>query len=156
MTTSVTKILVLHGPNLNLLGTREPEIYGFTTLSHINTELAELARARGAELETLQSNHEGVLIDRIHQALEDRTTALLINPGGLTHTSVSLRDALAALRGKVPIVEVHLSIPEARESIRHHSLIADVVQGRISGLGPDSYFVAIDAAFRLIAQNSSR
>ncbi|MBX2811180.1 MAG: 3-dehydroquinate dehydratase [Myxococcales bacterium] len=152
MTKQITKVLVLHGPNLNLLGTREPEIYGFTTLSDINAQLQELTDARGAALETLQSNHEGVLIDRIHQALEDETSALLINPGGLTHTSVSLRDALAALRGKVPIVEVHLSIPEARESFRHRSLIADIVQGRISGLGPDSYLVALDAAFRLIAK----
>ena len=153
MTSSAdTRILVLHGPNLNLLGVREPEVYGHTTLHQIDADLKSLAEQRNIHLETMQSNHEGALVDRIHQTLHDGTRALIINPGGLTHTSVVLRDAIAALKSRVHVVEVHLSIPEARESFRHLSLIADVVSARVSGLGADSYAVGFEAALRLIAR----
>lgn len=151
----MTKILVIHGPNLNLLGTREPEVYGYTTLDDINATLGQIAETKRANLETFQSNHEGYIVDRIHQALTDGTTALLINPGGLTHTSVVLRDALAALRAKVLVIEVHLSVPEARESFRHHSMIAGVVQGRVSGFGADSYYIALEGAFRFLKNSEA-
>ena len=111
-------ILVLHGPNLNLLGTREPEIYGHTTLSEIDEELSRMGQAHGLRMDAKQSNHEGVLVDRIHAALDDGTAAILINPGGLTHTSVVLRDAIAAVRRQIWVVEVHLSLPEAREKFQ--------------------------------------
>ncbi len=134
-------VLVLHGPNLNLLGTREPEVYGSETLQDVNRKMAELAEDLGVEVVFLQSNHEGVLIDRIHQAREDGTDALIINPGGLTHSSVSLRDAIAGVG--LPTVEVHISNIHARESFRQHSFIAPVAIGQICGLGTTGYLLAL-------------
>ncbi|MBW2245342.1 MAG: type II 3-dehydroquinate dehydratase [Deltaproteobacteria bacterium] len=136
------RILVLHGPNLNLLGTREPEVYGHTTLAEIDQELAELAKARGAQIQALQSNHEGVLIDRIQEA-RGEIHGILINPGGLTHTSVSLRDALVGV--ELPIVEVHLSNVQAREAFRHHSYVAGVAVGTVAGFGARSYRLGLEA-----------
>jgi 3-dehydroquinate dehydratase II len=136
------KILVLHGPNLNLLGEREPDVYGRTTLAEIDAKLRELGSKRGATVESFQSNHEGALIDKI-QAARRSHQAIIINPGGLTHTSVALRDALAATA--LPVVEVHLSNVYAREPFRHHSYVAPIALGQISGLGAKGYELALDA-----------
>lgn len=136
------RALVLHGPNLNLLGSREPEVYGSTTLAEIDSDLGEAAKEVGVELEILQSNHEGQLIDRIHEARE-RVQGILINPGGLTHTSVCLRDALAAT--DLPVVEVHLSNVFAREDFRQHSFVSGIALGVISGLGPVGYLLGLEA-----------
>ena len=136
------QIQVIHGPNLNLLGTREPEIYGETTLDKINADLASFAKERGAELEFFQSNHEGALIDRIQEAIS-WADGILINPGGLTHTSVSLRDALAAT--ELPVVEVHLSNIFAREEFRRHSTVSGIAIGVVSGFGPASYRLGLRA-----------
>ncbi len=145
----MSRVLVLHGPNLNLLGRREPEIYGTATLQEINDALTELGRHLGLEVHTYQSNHEGGLIDRIQGAVP-QYRVLIINPAAYTHTSVGIRDAVVAVSAQLPTIEVHLSIPEARETFRHKSLIADVVQGRISGFGPLSYLLALRAASELI------
>lgn len=135
------KILVLHGPNLNLLGTREPEVYGTTTLADVNGQVVALGQELQVEVECFQSNHEGELIDRIHQCRADGYAGLLINPGGLTHTSVSLRDAIAAV--ELPAVEVHLSNVHAREEFRRHSYIAPIAIGTVTGFGADSYLLAL-------------
>ncbi|HOI50763.1 type II 3-dehydroquinate dehydratase [Azonexus caeni] len=136
------RILVVHGPNLNLLGTREPEHYGRMTLADINLALARLAESVGVELEAFQSNHEGALIERIHAAREQGVRAIIINPAAYTHTSVALRDALAAVA--IPFVEVHLSNVHARESFRHHSYFSDLAIGVICGLGHEGYRFALE------------
>lgn len=136
------RILVLHGPNLNLLGTREPEHYGRVTLSDINMALARMAEAAEVDLEAFQSNHEGALIERIHAAREQGVRAIIINPAAYTHTSVALRDALAAVA--IPFVEVHLSNVHARESFRQHSYFSDLAVGVICGLGHAGYRLALE------------
>jgi 3-dehydroquinate dehydratase-2 len=140
------KLLLLNGPNLNLLGTREPAVYGATTLADIERAAAEQAQAAGASIACFQSNHEGALIDRIHAAREEGVDAIVINPGGLTHTSVALRDALAAVA--IPFVEVHISNIHQREAFRHHSYLSAIARGVICGLGPDGYRFAIDFALK--------
>ena len=145
----MAKILVLHGPNLNLLGEREPEIYGRTTLATIDADLAATARDAGHQLESLQSNAEHVLVDRIQAARADGTAFILINPAAFTHTSVAVRDALAA--AGLPVIEVHLSNPHAREPFRRHSYVADLAVGVVAGFGADSYRYALDAALRRLA-----
>ena len=135
-------ILLLNGPNLNLLGSREPEIYGSATLSDVESEAIRVAAAAGAVLSCFQSNHEGALIDRIHAAKAEGVEAIVINPGGLTHTSVALRDALAGVG--LPVVEVHISNIHQREAFRHHSYISAIATGVICGLGVDGYRVAIE------------
>ena len=135
-------ILVMHGPNLNLLGTREPEHYGRVTLSDINLALARMAENVGVELESFQSNHEGALIERIHAAREQGVRAIIINAAAYTHSSVGLRDALAAV--SIPFVEVHLSNVHARESFRHHSYFSDLAIGVICGLGHEGYLLALE------------
>ena len=137
------KILVLQGPNLNLLGDREPEVYGTTTLADIHAELTQLAVAQGVELKALQSNYEGELIDAIHQARSDGTVAIIINPAALTHTSVALLDALNAFSGRV--IEVHLSQIHRREAFRHHSYVAQRADGILMGLGAQGYTLALQA-----------
>ncbi|MCC2597055.1 type II 3-dehydroquinate dehydratase [Pusillimonas sp. MFBS29] len=134
-------ILVLHGPNLNLLGTREPDIYGRQTLADINQHLSQLATEKGAVLTAFQSNHEGELVDRVQAARNDQTDFIIINAAAYTHTSVALRDALAAVA--VPFVEIHLSNVHKRESFRHHSYLADTAQGVIAGLGSFGYEAAL-------------
>ena len=136
------KILVLHGPNLNLLGEREPEVYGRTTLAEIDARLREQGARRSAEVESFQSNHEGALIDRIQSARRTHQ-GIIINPGGLTHTSVALRDALVAC--SLPVIEVHLSNIHAREEFRQRSLVAGIALGQISGLGAKGYELALEA-----------
>jgi 3-dehydroquinate dehydratase-2 len=136
------RILVVHGPNLNLLGTREPEVYGSTTLGQIDNDLAGFAKELDCEVECYQSNHEGLILDRIQEA-GVTADGILINPAGLTHSSVSLRDALAGVA--LPVVEVHLSNVFARESFRHHSYVSGIAVGVISGFGPDSYRLGLEA-----------
>ena len=136
------RILVIHGPNLNLLGQREPEVYGSTTLADIEADLKECADSEGCTLESFQSNHEGELIDRIQAALGE-SDGILINPGGLTHSSVALRDALTAVA--LPVLEVHLSNVFARESFRHHSYVSGIALGVISGLGAKGYRMGLSA-----------
>lgn len=139
-------ILVLHGPNLNLLGSREPKHYGLASLEDINRTLTGLGDASGALIETFQHNHEGALIERLHEAARDRVDFIVINPAAYTHTSVALRDALAATA--IPFVEVHLSNIHARESFRHHSYFSDLAVGVVSGLGAHGYELALEYALR--------
>jgi len=139
-------ILLLNGPNLNLLGSREPQVYGKTTLQDVEKTAAAQVLAAGAQFSCLQSNHEGVLIDRIHAAKQENVDFIVINPGGFTHTSVALRDALAAVA--IPFIELHISNVHQREEFRHHSFLSDIAQGVICGLGTDGYRLAIDFALR--------
>ena len=140
-------VFVLNGPNLNLLGTREPEIYGSDTLDDIAGRLMDRAAELGVELDVRQSNHEGHLVDWLHEAAASGVKAVILNAGGYTHTSVALRDAVAAV--PVPVIEVHLSNPAAREPFRHRNLLSAVCKGTISGLGAQGYILALDAAARL-------
>lgn len=144
----MSKILVLHGPNLNLLGMREPEIYGRETLDDINEMLKEQAAAQGVEVEFLQSNHEGVLVDAIQQAPRNGVAFIILNAAAFTHYSIAIRDAIAAI--EVPVIEVHISNVHTREEFRHHSVIAPVVMGQILGFGIDSYFGAMAVALKKI------
>lgn len=139
---SAPRVLVLHGPNLNFLGTREPEVYGSTTLAEIDAALDRIAGARGAELRTVQSNHEGELVDAI-QAAQGWADGILVNPAAFTHTSVALRDALVA--SGLPVVEIHLSNIQAREDFRHHSYVSPVALGVVSGFGARSYPLGLTA-----------
>lgn len=148
------QILVLHGPNLNLLGTREPEVYGTTTLDQINAELAKIAADAGSTLVSFQSNHEGALIDRVQAARTDGTHFIIINPAALTHTSVGLRDALAGVA--IPFIEVHLSNVHRREAFRHHSYFSDLAEGVIVGLGADGYRLALGHALKRGPQGQPR
>jgi 3-dehydroquinate dehydratase-2 len=138
------KLLLLNGPNLNLLGTREPEVYGRETLADVEAAARKTAGARGAEIECFQSNHEGALIDRIHAAKQAGVDAIVINPGGLTHTSVALRDALAGVA--IPFVEVHVSNVHGREEFRHHSYLSAIAAGVVIGFGVAGYTMALNAA----------
>jgi len=138
------KILVLHGPNLNLLGAREPGIYGTETFDHINERLRRMAKGQQVSLEVFQSNHEGALIERVHAAKKQRISWIIVNPGGLTHTSVALRDAFAAV--KIPFIEVHLSNIYSREPFRRHSYFSDLAVGTVCGLGGRGYDLALQFA----------
>ena len=145
----MAQLLVLHGPNLNLLGTREPAVYGCTTLAQIDADLRARTEAAGHAYDSLQSNAEHVLVERIQAARLDGTAFIVINPAAFTHTSVSIRDALAAVA--VPFVEVHLSNPHAREPFRHASFVSDLAVGVVCGFGADSYRYALDAALARLA-----
>jgi len=145
-------ILVLHGPNLNLLGSREPEIYGSVTLADIHATMEARAKVAGRRLESFQSNHEGDLIDRIQSARELGVDFIIINAAGYTHTSVALRDALAAV--KIPFIEVHLSNIHARESFRHHSYLSELAVGVIVGLGAQGYELALEAALTRLGSSA--
>ena len=145
------KILVLHGPNLNLLGQREPDVYGRESLADIDAMIQSAVDKAGAQAVIFQSNHEGTLIDRIHDAVNDNYDGIIINPGGFTHTSVALRDALSAVA--LPVVEVHLSNIHSREDFRKHSYIAPVAIGQISGFGANSYLLAIHALLTKLNNN---
>lgn len=140
------KILLINGPNLNLLGTREPEVYGKQTLSDIEKAAEQQIKAANGVFLCFQSNHEGALIDRIHAARAEQVEAIVINPGAYTHTSVALRDALAGV--SIPFVEVHISNIHQREAFRHHSYLSDIAKGVICGLGTDGYRFAIDFALK--------
>lgn len=140
------KLLVINGPNLNLLGTREPEIYGHTTLADINDMIKNRAEEFGIETDFYQSNHEGAIVDRIQQAWQDGVEYIILNAGAYTHYSIAIRDAIAGV--EVPVIEVHLSNIHKREEFRHTSVIAPVCLGQISGFGADSYMVALEAVIR--------
>ena len=146
------RLLVLHGPNLNLLGQREPEVYGRDTLASIDAALRTRAEAAGLVFESLQSNAEHVLVDRVQAAAGDGTRFMLVNPAAFTHTSVALRDALAAVA--LPFIEVHLSNPHAREPFRQQSYFSDLAVGVVAGFGAASYFLALDAALARLAPAS--
>ena len=143
----MAKILVIHGPNLNMLGEREPHIYGHQSLDEINRELKDRGGQLGIEVEAFQSNHEGEIVDRIQQAL-DNCDGIIINPAAYTHTSVAIRDALAML--DIPLIEIHLSNINKRESFRHQSMIADIVAARIAGFGSQGYRLALEGMAGMI------
>lgn len=145
----MAKLLVLHGPNLNLLGSREPEVYGRDTLADIDARLAVQAQAAGHQLSSFQSNAEHALVERVQQARDEAIDWILINPAAFTHTSIALRDALAAVA--VPFIEVHLSNVHAREPFRRHSYLSDLAVGVVCGFGADSYTLALEAAMRRLA-----
>ena len=147
-------ISVVHGPNLNLLGTREPALYGTATLDDIDSELRTLAQELGHQLETFQSNHEGALVDYL-QGCRGRVDAVLLNAAAYTHTSVAIRDAIAAVRPPLVFIEVHLTIPEARDAFRRTNLLSGVVDGRIAGFGGLSYVLALRGASTLIASRGN-
>ena len=151
----MTRVAVVHGPNLNLLGRREPELYGHLSLESLNGSLIRDADASGIVVDTFQSNSEGALVDRI-QACLDGDDGLIINPGGYTHTSVAIRDAILAVRHKLPVIEVHMTVPSGREWFRQQNMLADVVHGRIEGFGADSYRLALRAVSALIASRGDR
>lgn len=145
-------VAVVHGPNLNLLGTREPEVYGTATLADVDDALRALAEELELSVECFQSNHEGALLDHLHlQRTRPDPTVVVLNAGAYTHTSVALRDAVSAIAPTIPTIEVHLSNPHAREEFRHQSYLAGVVAGRIEGFGADSYLLALRAASTLVA-----
>ncbi|MCY7312204.1 MAG: type II 3-dehydroquinate dehydratase [Pseudoxanthomonas sp.] len=145
----MAKLLVLHGPNLNLLGTREPGVYGHTTLAEIDAALVAQASAAGHQVQSLQSNAEHELVNRVQTAASDQTALILLNPAAFTHTSVALRDALAAVA--IPFYEIHLSNPHAREPFRQHSYVSDLALGVVCGFGADSYRYAMDAALKRLS-----
>ncbi|WP_424682832.1 type II 3-dehydroquinate dehydratase [Frateuria sp. YIM B11624] len=145
----MAKLLVLHGPNLNLLGSREPEVYGRDTLADIDARLAAQAQAAGHQLASFQSNAEHALVERVQQARDEAIDWILINPAAFTHTSIALRDALAAVA--IPFIEVHLSNVHAREPFRRHSYLSDLAVGVVCGFGADSYTLALQAALRRLA-----
>lgn len=148
----MAKLLVLHGPNLNLLGTREPEVYGRTTLADIDADLRTRTQAAGHAFDSLQANAEHALVDRIQAAREDGTAFIVINPAAFTHTSVAIRDALAAVA--LPFIEVHLSNPHRREPFRHTSYFSDLAVGVVCGFGADSYRYALDAALARLSADA--
>ena len=150
----MTRLLVLHGPNLNLLGTREPEVYGRVTLPQIDEALTARAQEAGVELATFQSNHEGQLVDRVQRAAAEHVDFILINPAAYTHTSVALRDALAGVG--IPFVEIHLSNVHRREAFRHHSYFSDLAVGVICGLGWKGYLYALEFALERLASQTVR
>ena len=150
---AAARILVLHGPNLNLLGTREPAVYGRTTLAALDRQIERHATGRGAQAVCRQSNHEGQLVDWIQGAAREGFRAIVLNPGALTHYSLALRDAVSAV--SLPVVEVHLSNVHAREEFRRHSVIAPAARGQISGFGPASYLLGVDAALQAAAPGRS-
>ena len=147
----MANLLLIHGPNLNLLGTREPEHYGATTLADIDKTLIERAKQAGHELRSIQSNAEHSLVDAIHQAKKDQVAHIIINPAAFTHTSVAIRDALAAV--EIPFIEIHLSNVHAREPFRQHSYFSDLASGVISGLGAFGYTLALEAIVEKLKSN---
>ena len=147
------RLWVLHGPNLNRLGLREPAIYGHTALDQINERLIQLGSTLNATVEPFQSNHEGALIDRIHLAASERVDGIVMNPGGFTHTSVALRDALASI--SIPFFEVHISNVFRREPFRHHSYFSDLAVGVVCGLGPYGYEAALQSLVRTLTPSAS-
>ena len=150
----MTNILVIHGPNLNMLGSREPEVYGSDTLASINASMLEKAKSNKLELETFQSNLEGEIVDRIQQAASNGTRIIIINPAAFTHTSIAIRDAFLA--SNIPFIEVHLSNVHAREDFRKHSYLSDIASGVISGFGKNSYLLALEAAILQCNQSNSK
>lgn len=152
MIQKVKKIIqVINGPNLNMLGKREPQIYGSLTLNQINTDLAQQAIPLGLELSFFQSNHEGAIVDKIHEIFDEKIAGVIINPGALTHTSIALRDALLLL--SCPIVEIHLSNIYKREAFRHKSMLADIVTGQVAGFGHYGYQMALNAVANMINES---
>lgn len=156
-TEQIINILVIHGPNMNLLGRREPDIYGYKTLAQLNAELVEAGVLLGAHVETYQSNHEGDLIDRIHEAIDQDFGYLIVNAGGYTHTSVALHDALKASKTLgLPYVEVHISNPQAREEYRHQSFLSEEADGVVCGLGVQGYHFALEHAAAALHWSKNR